>query len=286
MKIFIFCLAAFQMAGAANAQPYIDLVNARYMNSPDAGLINRDKQKCSLQYYNVNTNIPFQSKHNSNIVILSPFFEQWKMSPGSNTGVPGNYFSIAVPASYIYSYSGQWKVLYSVIPKINYSDINNSGIGQIGGAILATYQKTPALAYKFGLYYNSEFFGNFFIPLAGIDWRINVKNKLFGVLPGSLAYEHKLNTFFYYGVTFHAVTNSYREINNKYFRVDDNQLGLFGDVYVSKNFVLNAEVGHSLFRKVRSGQKSVYLNDLNVNDNCYFKISLAYRIRFDEAIKK
>ncbi|HQW85048.1 MAG TPA: hypothetical protein PK987_11320, partial [Ferruginibacter sp.] len=62
--------------------------------------------------------------------------------------------------------------------------------------------------------------------------------------------------------------------------IDENQLGLYLDAYLSKSIVLNMEVGHSLFRKVRTGVKDVFISDAGVNDNFYFRISLAYRVRF------
>jgi hypothetical protein len=44
--------------------------------------------------------------------------------------------------------------------------------------------------------------------------------------------------------------------------------------------VLNIEAGHSLFRKIRTGVKSISKYDAGVNDNLYFKLTFAYRVRF------
>jgi hypothetical protein len=170
---------------------------------------------------------------------------------------------------------------------------NTGNACQYGGAIIISCQKNEKLTYKYGLYFNREFFGNFFMPLAGIDWRINAKNNLFGVLPGNMTYEHKVSSLFYYGATFRAVTNSYKlpvfdpcssdSSMQKYMRIDDNQLAVFIDCYLAKHVVINMEAGHSLFRKMSMGMKGdttpLSKTILTSQDNLFVKAALAYRLR-------
>ena len=54
--------------------------------------------------------------------------------------------------------------------------------------------KNQYVSFKFGLYYNKEFFGNYFMPLIGLDWKIDAKNNLFGVLPGYMIFEHRVTS--------------------------------------------------------------------------------------------
>ena len=131
------------------------------------------------------------------------------------------------------------------------------------------------------------------MPLVGLDWKIDAKNNLFGVLPGNMIFEHKVTPRFYYGFAFRAFTNSYRqefivdpsalilEANN-YLRIDDNPLGIYADTYLSKKIVLSAEAGYTILRRYRYGFKSenVHIKTDYKNDNFYFKASLAYRLRF------
>jgi hypothetical protein len=63
--------------------------------------------------------------------------------------------------------------------------------------------------------------------------------------------------------------------------VDENQLGIFADWYVTKKIVFNIEAGHSVFRKIRTGIKNETRSDWQANDNMYAKLGLAYRIRFN-----
>jgi hypothetical protein len=134
---------------------------------------------------------------------------------------------------------------------------------------------------KAGLYVNKEFFGLFVMPLFGIDWQMGSRDCLFGVLPGSLTYQHERSRHVKYGITFRAQTNSYHRQLRSFTRVDENQLGAYVDFYVAKKLVINVEGGTSIIRKVRTG-KNIYSDDkytpYAVNDNLYFKMAFAYRL--------
>lgn len=269
--------------GTAGSQPYLDIISVKYMNSPDAGLLNRDKNPVKLKYFNAAVNIPIQFNNKKDAVIISPFFEQWSSKIDSSKRQ--YYTGIGLPVTLSKYINSKWTVLVTGILRLNDSSITGKTRVQAGGAFITNYKTKENLTWKLGLYVNNELFGVFVMPLAGIDWRINERNNLFGLLPGNLTYEHKMNGRFSYGATFRAITNSYAR-NNGYWRVDENQLGLFLDIYPVKNFALTAEAGHSLFRKIRTGVKEVSKLDAKVNDNLYFRIGLAYRVRFDKKENK
>lgn len=289
--LFIFCFI-----NTGNAQPYFDLINTRYLNSPDKGIWRQKNEEIKMKYYNFSATVPLQFK-NKDAIILSPYYEQWELK---------SYFkfktgSWVLPVSYLKNFkNSKWSLLTTFIARSNKESAFNSGYHfdkgfyQFGGAVITSYKKDSSLTFKFGLYYNKEFFGNFFITLAGIDWKINNKNNLFGVLPGNLTFEHRVTKWFYYGAVFRAYTNSYRLFINDpcfsdctlkgSFRIDDNQLASFADFYLTKKIVINAELGHSVLRKIsfvtigeQIGKSS---SPLSKKDNLFFKIALAYRLRF------
>jgi hypothetical protein len=130
------------------------------------------------------------------------------------------------------------------------------------------------------------------MPLLGIDWKINERTNLFGVLPGSMVLERKVKDGFFIGASFRALTNSYR-LNNtdsclngdcsakNYLRINDNQLGLFADLYFLKRMVFSTEAGHTILRTYRYGSRGNNLHtkrDID-NDNWYIRGTLAYRLR-------
>jgi len=157
---------------------------------------------------------------------------------------------------------------------------------QIGGIALATYKKKETLKYSFGAYYNSEFFGDYYIPLLGIDWNINNKWNLFGTLPINLNLEYKMNKTVHAGMGLNLLTNSYRIQDHDFLRIDDYSAKFILDIYMMKNQVISFEAGHSLFRQYRmgmmEGQKPDYTGDLNVSDGYQFKLAYIFRIRTDK----
>lgn len=278
LSIIIFVAVNLLSTQQSMAQPFLDIANIKYTNSPNTGLLNQNKNDVKIQYYGIGTNIPLQFKNKKDAVILSPFFETW--SSKINNNKRQNYYSVALPVSLSKTIPNtKWSFLLTGIVRMNDSSINKKTTMQVGGAFIISNKRNENLTWKMGLYVNNELFGLFVMPLAGIDWRINARNNLFGILPGSLTYEHKINEHFYYGANFRAITNSYAK-SNSYWRIDENQLGLYLDTYFNKKLVLNIEAGHSLFRKIRTGEKHISKVDAKVSDNLYIKVAFAYRVRF------
>ncbi|MES1216203.1 MAG: DUF6268 family outer membrane beta-barrel protein [Bacteroidota bacterium] len=273
--------------GVANAQPFIDLANLRYTKSPDAGIIRRNNRPNQYDYFNITFGLPVIFKKDSSAIVFSPLAEQWNLTLDNESYLPQHLQSLALQTAYIKPLSQKWSMTFGIIPRWNgYGGKWFADNFQLGGFLLATFKKNQDLKYKFGVYYNSEFSGPFIIPLLGIDWKVNDKNRVFGVLPGNLVWEHKAGKNMYYGAVFRAITNSYQagELNGRgYFvRIDDNQLALYSDIYLTKHIVFNMEAGHSIFRQVRMGYNNgseKYFFKEKVNDDFIFKAALAYRIR-------
>jgi hypothetical protein len=134
---------------------------------------------------------------------------------------------------------------------------------------------------KFGLYYNREFFSDFYIPLAGVDWKINERTYLFGVLPNCMKLEYRLRKSLYAGLTFKSITNSYRYRNQQgYFKISDNHLTVFSDFYLPGNFAIALEAGHTLFREVKN--RSSFVAENATSDGFLIKAGVYYRIRLNK----
>ena len=276
----IFCLVLFMPSHQVNAQPYIDLMNVAYFNSPDIGKLGKDKNPTRLDYFNISATIPLQFRNKQDALILSPFFERWTSQVQSVSNYNEYHYGAVLPFTLLKTLPHtKWSMLTTVIVRMNDADINRDGQCQIGGALVAARQVNSNLLYKIGFYLNSEFFGLFFVPLVGIDWRINSRANLFGVLPASLTFEYRLAKRLYTGAVCRTFTNSYHDAGPNYWRIDENQLGVYLDYYPTKRILLNAELGHSVLRKIRSGTWHQINNSWNADNNMYFKFALAYRFR-------
>jgi len=279
--LFILISAGAFFANDCRTQPLLDIVNVRYQVSPDAGAFRQKFVQNNIRYWNISTNLPIQFNNKKSILLASPGFEEWKCSFPKKEAADAIVKGWSLPVLWIQTLNQSWTITTGIIIRNNAEAFDLGRAWQVGGVALATYEKSKQLKFKFGLYYNSELSGPFFMPLLGIDWRTK-RTNIYGVLPGSLTIERKLNAVFYYGVTFRAITNSYQLHDNKFIRIDDNQLALFLDFYLSKHIVLNAEAGHSFFRRIRLGenlQHASYYFIAKTNDNWLLKASVAYRLR-------
>lgn len=263
------------------AQPYVDIINVRYMPSPDNGLFRRNQTANSYQYFDVDLTLPIQFKKSGTVLVFSPSFENWQATlDDSRTMFPSG---IALPVTLLTPLKNKKFLLNTTaIVKNNGEKFSLPNTFQAGGLFLLNYKVNDKLTVKGGLYYNREAFGNFFMPLGGIDYKPDSTINIWGTLPGSFFIEKRFKKWLYAGVTFKAVTSSYQLFGLHYLHINDNQLSLFTDVYLTKNFVLNAEAGHSILRRLRignTGKMKDYSFDAKSNDNYLFRISAAYRIR-------
>jgi hypothetical protein len=278
--IFISVACIIAAIVSCSSQPYIDLLGIQFVNSPDYGIINQKQESIVLKQFSVGTTIPIQFKNKADALILSPGIDIWTPEAKPADLDIKQQTGLTLAVSFLKSLKNEnWSIASSVIVRRNGYRINIPDNWQLGGAVLVIFKANETLKYKLGVYANKEFFGVFIMPLLGIDWKISNKTNLFGVLPGSLTLEHKLGKKLYSGASFRAITNSYR-LDTGYWRINENRLGIFADYYLLKNVVFNAEAGHSVFRKLKTGRDNNLETDWNANDNFYYKVGIAYRLRF------
>jgi len=270
------CIPIFLFYMDSNAQPYLDLLNVRYLHA----FKGKQANATPFNHLYIGSDIPVRFKSGA-IILISPFFENWNIDSAGNKNFLPAVSSIALPVGVFFPLSNKWSMNITAIARINGQDIDINDASQIGGIVFASYQRKAGQKFRLGVYVNNDFFGVFVIPLVGMDWRIDSNNYLFGLLPGRLTFEHKLSGNLYAGATFRAITNSYRLSNGNYLRIDDNQLSAFLDFYPAKRVVVTLEPGYGIFRKLRSGygRNKNYITDYNWDDGLFIKLSASYRIR-------
>lgn len=268
------------LVSTAKAQPYMDLVQLSYQNGNGG-------ETGNFEYFRAQANLPIILKDSSLILVNPTWEERWiKVNEFDNS-----YHVRSVVSWFAYSgtINKKWSVLGALIPRFNGQAAMQFKNGfQAGAAILFSYRAHPGLTWKLGTYYNSEFFGPFIIPLFGLDWKISPRQRLFGVAPGYLTYENRLNGKLYWGGSIRTFTNSYRIDSSMpgqqdHVRIDDNQVGAYIDLYVAKRLVVNAEAGYSVLRRMRTGDgTSAEAKSMLKDHSPYARVSLQYRVRFDQ----
>lgn len=180
-----------------------------------------------------------------------------------------------------------------VVPKIasDFRDQVSKKDAQLGGIFLENYIISDKLKIKAGLYYNREAFGNFFVPLAAVDWQATDRISLYGILPTNYKLEYNLiKNKLYSGLGFKSFTRSFRlekQLNNNYVRYDEIQLKYFIDYFLYKRILIYGEIGYSLGKnplqytfntKSRTDENLVYTPTKNA---VIFNLGVAYRLRVD-----
>jgi hypothetical protein len=277
MKKFILFYGFQQLMLAASAQPYVDIFQFRYTHAFRSQ--NNSSRGTPFNHFWAGSDIPLKLKEKT-YLIFSPYFENWQIDSGSRENIVPSVKGLVLPVGLLIPISSKWSWMITPMVRSNSEQLLSGNSFQAGGATFFSYEKSPGKKLRFGTYVNSDFFGFFIMPLLGADWRMNDKNYFFGLLPGRFTWEHQFNSHFYGGVTFRAITNSYRIQNDRYLRIDDNQLSVFLDAYPAKRLCFTLEPGYGIQRKLRTGTvKRKYDNADNWGDGFFIKLSAGYRMR-------
>ncbi len=268
------------------AQPYVDIVNLQYQQYRNGGNITKE--------HTTSIFLPVEMK-TGNRLLLGSSYKSLSFNHQQDSVTTTNLSSLSMQLGITKTLNKHWSIMGMIIPKLN-SDFEDISIKdyQFGGILLMTKKVNDQFQYKFGMYYNREFFGNFFVPLIGIGWRISDRLQVFGVLPGKLNIEYKLSNTFYTGVSFRSVTSSYRlnkDLNHNYVREGSESFGLsqmkiFLNFYPIQRLVIYTELGHTAFREYKIHPNSGFDNPEQLfsdfGNSLFVNVGASFRVRFDQ----
>jgi len=241
MKRIIFvALSVLLIQMNTQAQYFVDIFsfNRQAFNVP------RGAQTSDLF---VNAFIPKVLK-NGNTFFVRAHYEKLDLK---NDTLSAAYSSITMPLGMqVQLKNPKVKFTGLVIPKIAGADLGSSfsDVFQLGAYSLFTVTQSDNFRYKFGLYYNREFFGNFFVPLVGIDWKVSDRLTIYGTLPNSMKFSYAVApSRVITGIAFRSLTRSFRgEDVNTFVRYNELQLKTFVDFYITPKNVVFVEGGYFL----------------------------------------
>jgi hypothetical protein len=282
----------------AFSQPFVDILNTSFQ-SLNTTYKDSSKIKNSTSNYYLNVTLPVKLDSQNMLIIRFYGENLYSKARIDTSDLSFNVSSALLPIGLQHETKNRkWKYLGLIMPKIS-GHLREETTGkdfQLGGYGLATYNKSDKFKIKYGLFYNREFFGNFFVPLFGIDWRINDRLQMYGVLPTMYRIEYAISKQkLYAGFAFKSYTRSYhidlhngtKDSSNVYVRNNEIQAKLFVEYYIAKRFVLFGEFGRTINYSPKlywSGTKD-QVAGFNlyspIRDNFFFNAGLAYRIRFD-----
>lgn len=283
MKNIIFALITFTTISSAIAQPFVDIINLR---TQKFGFGDKTTTENTMDIF-----APLQLKK-GNLILIGANYNH-VLFQDHNEGSELKLTSASLRLGGIKKWNDDWSTMALIIPKIT-SDMKDISMEdyQLGGVAMMIKTVNDNFKYKFGLYYNKEHFGNFFMPVFGIDWKVSDKVHVFGILPSGMNIEYKLSDKFYTGISYKSITTSYRlseKSESSYIKEGHNfwghnQLKGFINYYPIKGLVLYAEAGHTAFRQFNEyekGTKNKVSSLKGYKDNLLVNIGASFRIRLD-----
>jgi hypothetical protein len=291
LTIILFFLLTL-VADKSFSQPYVDIVSFNYQTL-SSSYKNNTHLKNKTDDYFLNFFLPKQFK-NGNTLLIRVNSEMMSSTIKPDSSYSSKLFNVSLPLGFQFlSKNKKWKTVVMGIPKIasDLKDAIDKYDYQFGAVFLENYEYSKKLKIKAGLYYNREAFGNFYIPLVGIDWKASDRLSFYGIMPSFYKVEYIVaKNKLYAGLNFKSLTRSFRlskTENLDYVRYNEIQLKLFVDFFVRKKIIVFGEVGYLLGKyplqymyntKIETFRNPVY-NPLK--NSLIFNVGLAYRIRFD-----
>ena len=287
--ILICLLAVMQAQG----QGHFDVLQGSFTASP-GNAHDSTKGETDVQDMAINIKIPQENKK-GDVEVFGLMVSSCSLN--NDNGEDLRFWSAGINYSYIFKNDGR-SLQLTFVPKVN-SDLKNESrdILQLGGVVLATHKKNDRLKYKYGIYYNRECFGHFFVPLAGIEWKPSEKWMVYGTLPMNFTAAYKFADKLTTGFNFTGIITSFRLKNDQYLHKSTNELYGFADFYMTDNLLLQARAGYAVGRSYRLydaddkmdlgisalkfGDDRRQLND-DMKDGLLLQAGLIYRVKTDK----
>ena len=221
----------------------------------------------------------------------------WSVKYNPKEFWPENYYSLGLTLGVNHKFSDKNSFLFVLLPKLN-SDFKelNSNAFQLGFISTWSHRVNDDFLWKAGLYYNSEFFGPFFVPIFGLDWQLNEKWKIKGDLPIYVNIDYGINKDFSLGLGYIALVSSFRlsgDFQDAYTSRFAIEPYLFADVKVVKNVYLNGKLGYTMGRKypvyarddkmdwqlmfMKFGDDRTQLNS-SIDEGLFLEFTLSYKV--------
>lgn len=281
------------------AQNYVNILNGRYYYLPSPTLKAND-QSIKFNEFRIETALPIELK-GGNVVGLKPQYKTFSLRSDDAALKNLKLHTFKLPIFTYLNFGGSaWSVYIDVSPKLNSDLINvTKKHFQIGGMFIFFKERNEDFLWQFGMFYNQDTYGPFFMPLLGFEWRIS-KNDYFTVLlPAYIMYERKLSPKLYTGFELELSGETFRlggsAYENSYIsQLGENQLTfmteprLFIDFYAIPHFVLYLRGGMRLFHMYEHytvGDERVEIPEYvegKLKENFYLEAGIALRFRYDE----
>ena len=246
----------------AFSQNYVDIFRLSAYTTPP-NKFDSSTSKTKINQASVDLNVPI--KLNNKLAILTGFTSELYQAQLFSNGNVESVGSFVLKAGMNVKFDSAWQAMFMLLPKMASDHI---GLGnddfQLGGLVLFKYIKNSNFNWRFGLYYNSERFGPFFVPAAGFYYLSqNKKFEATFLLPISADINYRVATFMNVGMNYIGQTKSYNVGDvypGTYLQTSTDELYAYLKFNLGNSFSIYTKIGESIGRSYR-----VYNNDEMVN---------------------
>ncbi len=256
--LFILCIQV------CFSQNWVDLVNVYWRASPNNTVENLTENH-DLSAISVDLKLPIVL-NDSNIIIvgLGQTLNQLSSLKTSAELNEMKFNSAMIQLGWEHKWNQTSKILLMSMTRLN-SDYRNISLShfQQGGLLLGTTKKNANFDWKYGAYYNSEFFGPMIVPIIGFNWKISSEWRLKLAAPVNAEISYSLDKF-RTGIKYEGINASYRYEGLGYIDKADNNIWLFAEAHIGKRIWCHIKLGHSILREYNVYRNSEKL-DLKVS---------------------
>ncbi|NOX47516.1 MAG: hypothetical protein GXO89_11135 [Chlorobi bacterium] len=249
-KTILILLCALFVSFITSAQQKFTVGSFGYMVSPGNTYADTNL-KSNIGYFTGVLTVPL--KLNEKTALLTGLRGNlWNVKYDPKGFWPENYYSLGLTLGVNHKFSDDNSLLLVLLPKLN-SDFKvlNSNAFQLGFIGTWSHRVDEDFLWKAGLYYGAEFFGPFFSPIFGLDWKLSNKWKIKGDLPIYVNIDYNIKKDFSVGLGYIALVSTFRlsgEFQDAYTSRFAIEPYLFANAKVAKNVYLNGKLGYTMGR--------------------------------------
>lgn len=288
-------LLSFIVLSPVFSQQKFTVATVDYMFSPQNTYVEKDTSSFT-GYLSGSISYPVVLNEKSTI-ITGIRANSWAVKYDPELLWPANYYSLGLTLGYNHQFNENKSFTFILLPRLN-SDFKSITSNALQLGFISSYNKrsSETFLWKVGLYFNTEFFGPFVVPLFGLNWNVSDKLYILGDLPIWAKVNYQVSNPFAFGVGYKALVGSYRlsgDFKDAYTSRFAIEPYFYLDFEVAKNIFLNGKAGYTMSRKypiyakddqldwqlsfVKFGDDRTQLNP-EVENGVFFEFGIAYKV--------
>ena len=247
----ILCLSFYSLL----SQNYIDLLKLN-VNTSNLNRFDTSNSKTQVNEFGVDFTVPIKINESTSVIsgLIYENIQTKLFSDGGTKSFGSNTLKLGMNKQF----NERWSGTLVMLPKIasDYIALGKKDF-QLGALSLFKFKRNNTLNYKLGLYYNTELFGPFFVPILGLYYLSpNKKLEANILLPLQADINYKPHTLLDLGFNFTGQTRSYHlngaaSEQNTYLTRTTNEFAFYVKFNLTKSLSFQTKFGKSFGRTYR-----------------------------------